>query len=65
VKELGKSICPSSGIGAAYLLWALECCVVEELVHLGVTPSVYVSNHMPNAGKLNSDAWETYEKFGW
>lgn len=60
-----KKICPSTGIGAAYLLWALECCIVEELLAKGLNPSVYISNHMPDASKLNAESWANYEKAGY
>ncbi|MEG0944572.1 MAG: sugar isomerase domain-containing protein [Angelakisella sp.] len=66
VEELeGKKICPSSGIGASYLLWALECCIVEELVKKGIEPSIYISNHMPNASAINGNSMNNYEKYGY
>lgn len=65
VADMGMEMCPSSGIGAAYLLWALECCVVEELLARGKTPSVYLSNHMPGAGQHNASAMECYESNGY
>lgn len=65
VPDFDKRICPASGIGASYLMWALQSTVVEKLLAAGVHPSVYISNHMPNAGKLNSQMKEDYEKFGY
>lgn len=65
VPQLGKKVCPSSGIGASFLMWMLQSTVIEKLIEKGKTPSVYISNHMPNAGKLNDDAWANYEKFGY
>ncbi|MEG1520500.1 MAG: SIS domain-containing protein, partial [Clostridia bacterium] len=65
VPEIGKKICPSSGIGASYLMWMLQSTVVEKLIEKGKKPSVYISNHMPNAGKLNDEAMANYEKFGY
>lgn len=64
VDEINTRICPSSGIAAAYLLWALESCIVEALVEKGITPSIYISNHQPDASRINSEAWSNYEKFG-
>jgi uncharacterized phosphosugar-binding protein len=65
VEELNQGLCPSSGIAAAYIMWAVQARVVELLLARGKTPSVYMSNHMPGAGKHNSDAWASYEKEGY
>ncbi len=62
---LDVGICPSSGIAAAYLLWAVQARVVELLIEAGKAPSVYMSNHMPGAGPYNSSAWAKYEKEGY
>lgn len=65
VEELGQGMCPSSGIAASYLMWAVQSRVVELLLDRGKKPSVYMSNHMPGAGKHNSEAWSNYEKKGY
>ncbi len=65
VPALGHKVCPSSGIGASYLMWALQSTVIEKIVEKGLQPSVYISNHMPNASKINSDSWANYEKNGY
>ena len=65
VAELGQAICPASGISASYLMWALQSTVVEKLLEMGLKPSVYISNHMPNASALNGEALERYEQFGY
>ena len=65
VHSLDKKICPSTGIGASYIMWALQSTVVEFLIEKGLTPSTYISNHMPNAAKLNGEAWDNYEKKGY
>lgn len=65
VSALGKSICPSSGIAASYIMWALQADVIEKLIARGKEPSVYISNHMENASKLNNESWEHYEKTGY
>lgn len=65
VPELGGEICPSSGIGAAYLMWALQASVVEELLRRGLTPSVYISNHMPGASEHNRNAMKAFETQGY
>lgn len=63
--ELGIEVCPSSGIGASYLMWALQVSVMEELLARGKTPSVYLSNHAPGATEHNRQARERYEKLGY
>ncbi|MCM0646916.1 sugar isomerase domain-containing protein [Clostridium swellfunianum] len=65
VNEINKDICPSSGIAAAYLIWALQAEIVEKLIKLGKDPSIYISNHMPDALRLNKVAWEQYERNGY
>jgi len=65
VDEINTRICPSSGIAAAYLLWALECCIVQALVEKGINPSIYISNHQPDASRINGEAWSKYEKYGY
>ena len=65
VPALGQGICPASGISASYLMWALQSTVVEKLLAKGLKPSVYISNHMPNAPKINGEALERYNEFGY
>ena len=65
VPEMGIEMCPSSGIGAAYLLWALQCTVAETLLARGKTPSIYISNHMPGAAEHNGAALDRYDEFGY
>jgi len=65
VPALGIGICPSSGIGSSYLLWALQASVIEELLARGKTPSVYVSNHAPGAFEHNSEAMSRYRTYGY
>ena len=65
VPELGQSMCPASGIGASYAMWALQSTVVEKLLGMGLKPSVYISNHMPNASQINGEALDNYAKYGY
>ena len=64
VPALGQRICPASGISASYLMWAVQSTVVEKLLEKGLKPSVYISNHMPDAARINGEALENYEKYG-
>lgn len=65
VPTIQKRICPSSGIGASYLMWALQSTVVETLIAMGKEPSIYISNHMPNASQINNNTWSHYETYGY
>lgn len=64
VPSLGQRICPASGISASYLMWAVQSTVIELLLEKGLKPSVYISNHMPDASRINGEALANYEKFG-
>ena len=65
VAELGQSVCPASGVSAAYVIWALQAQVVEVLLSRGKTPHIYVSNHLCGAERLNKEAWADYEALGY
>ncbi|MDY0290164.1 MAG: sugar isomerase domain-containing protein [Sphaerochaeta sp.] len=65
VPELGFAVCPASGIAASYLMWALQGTIIENLVNKGLKPSVYISNHMPDASTLNGKALDAYAKQGY
>ena len=63
--ELGIEVCPASGIGASYLMWALQSTVIEEMIARGKQPSVYMSNHAPGAKEHNAQARKTYLELGY
>lgn len=65
IEQLGIEACPSSGIGAAYIMWALQVSVMEELLRRGKTPSIYLSNHAPGAAEHNRNAMSNYNKMGY
>lgn len=65
VDELNMGICPSSGISAAYIMWALQSEIVEIMLKAGKTPHVYINNHMSGASQLNNKAWSEYERLGY
>lgn len=65
VPALGQRICPASGVSASYLMWALQSTVVEQLLSRGLKPGVYISNHMPDAARLNGEALSHYEQYGY
>jgi len=65
VPEINQEICPSSGIGSSYLMWALQSTVIEKLIEKGLNPSVYISRHMPNSDEINGTAKANYQKLGY
>ncbi|HXL03389.1 MAG TPA: sugar isomerase domain-containing protein [Bacillota bacterium] len=65
VDELGQGICPSSGIAASYIVWAIQARVVELLLEKGKKPHIYMSNHLDGAERFNALAWDEYEKVGY
>lgn len=65
VEALGIEMCPSSGVGAAYVMWALQCTVAEALLKAGKTPGIYISNHMPGAGDHNKAIIAQYNQAGY
>ena len=65
VDALGQNICPASGVSASYVMWALQSAVVEEMLKIGKKPSVYISNHLPDAVRINHQGLDQYEKKGY
>lgn len=64
VPGLDVSICPTSGIAAAHIIWALTAEIVERLMACGIKPSVYKSNHAPGASQHNAEAQAAFLKTG-
>jgi len=65
VEELDKNICPTSGIAASYIMWALQADVIEKMLSRGKKPSVYISNHIKDSSLINNESWQKYEKYGY
>lgn len=65
VPDLPVRICPASGIAAAYLFWALHAEVVGQLLKRGLSPHVYMSNHLPGAHEFNRRAKEEFARLGY
>lgn len=55
VEGLEYPICPSSGIGAAVILWAVAAGMVDEMLSRGLTPTVFPSVNRP-------DGWTVVKK---
>lgn len=54
VDGLDYPICPASGIGAAAVLWGVVAGIVEEMLALGLKPTVFPSVNRPEGGGLVS-----------
>lgn len=63
--EVDKDMGPGSGIGASYVMWALQIGVAEELIKMGKDPAILRSIHAPNGDKILREAFEQYEKLGY
>jgi uncharacterized phosphosugar-binding protein len=54
VKGLEYPVCPSSGIGAAVVLWGVVAGIIEAMLAKGLTPTVYPSVNRPDGRTLVS-----------
>jgi len=52
VEGLDYPICPSSGLGAAAVMWAVAAGIVEEMQARGLKPTVFPSVNRPDGRKL-------------
>lgn len=65
LNEINKDIAPASGIGAAYIMWALQVGVAEELVKRGKNPAIFKSIHAKDGEKVFREALEQYATLGY
>jgi uncharacterized phosphosugar-binding protein len=65
VPNLGLSICPASGLSAATIMWAITAQVVENLILLGIQPSVYKSVNFPGNAEFNEAECKRYIEKGY
>ena len=63
--EIDKDIAPASGIGAAYIMWALQVGVAAELIKMGKDPAIYKSIHAPRGMEVYVESNELYNKRGY
>lgn len=64
VAELPDKICPTSGIAAAYINWALTAQIVENLIAAGKTPHVYRSINLPDGREHNEKMLAEFRQAG-
>jgi len=65
VPGLGVRACPTSGIVAAAIIWALTAQVIERLLARGLTPHVFKSVNLPDGPEFNARARKEYEQTGY
>lgn len=64
VPELGLSVCPASGLSAATIMWAVTAQVIENLLALGIKPTVYKSINFPGSAEYNEAELKRYAETG-
>ena len=57
-------MCAASGISATLILWSVTCVAVEEMLKMGITPSVLKSANFPGGNEYNQQLIDHYEKTG-
>jgi uncharacterized phosphosugar-binding protein len=55
---------PTSGVAGCYIIWALTCEVVHQLVERGLCPSIYKSVNLPDGEEFNERVREQYLETG-
>lgn len=64
IPGIEKKLCPISGISAAVLMWSLTVGIVERLVAMGLSPSIYESVNQPNGPALVMEIERAYQEKG-
>ena len=64
VDGIEARMCAASGISATLILWSVTCVAVEEMLKMGITPSVLKSANFPGGNEYNQQLIEHYEKTG-
>lgn len=65
VEETNSRFGPSSGIAAAYVMWCLSACIVEELIQRKIEPTIFQSVNRPNGWEEYHAMVERYQKNGY
>ncbi len=64
VDGIEARMCAASGTAATLILWSATCVAAEELLAMGITPSVLKSANFPGGNEYNKELIERYEKTG-
>lgn len=65
VDGLDENIWPASGMGAVYIAWPLVLMVVEKLISMGVSPTIFRSTNIPGGPEQNNRVVDRYEELGY
>ena len=65
VEGVETGVCPTSGIIAATIIWALTAQIVERLLSRGLTPHVFRSVNLPDGPAFNDRQRREYERLGY
>ena len=65
VPGLEVRVCPTSGIVAAAVMWALTAQIVERLLARGLKPHVFKSVNLPDGPEFNAQARREFERLGY
>lgn len=65
VAGMDVKVCPTSGIAAALLMWALEAEIVQKMLAMGLKPHAWLSNHLPGADAFNKNAMAERDRLGY
>lgn len=65
VEGVDTGICPTSGIVAATIIWALTAQIVERLLAKGLTPHAFRSVNLPDGPAFNDRQRKEYERLGY
>ncbi len=65
VEGVETGICPTSGIVAATIIWALTAQIVERLLARGLTPHAFRSVNLPDGPVFNDRQRKEYERLGY
>ncbi len=60
----GLSVCPASGLSAASIMWAVTAQVIDNLLFLGIRPSIYKSINFPGSAEFNEAECKRYAETG-
>ncbi len=64
MEGLDTKVAPTSGVTFCYIIWALTCEAVDQMLARGLKPHIYQSINRPGGEEFNARAEVEYEKTG-
>jgi len=64
IEGMDAKVAPTSGVTFCYIIWALTCEAVDQMLARGLKPHVYQSINRPGGEEFNARAEAEYEKTG-